>query len=347
MKHLSTVFALIIAGAAQAQCTFTPTITPDPAMLCPGGSLLLETQAYDSYQWFENGQAIADQTAQVLQVDNTSVGNSFTVECTLDGCTEMSAPVVLDPLSFPPPSVIRTGGWYITFYQGMYWYCAGSDVLLIVEQPYDTDIQWKNNGTPIPGATNDTLVVTADGNYRVTAAPAQCPGYVQQSGPSIGIHFQSPDMPTITVVGDQLCAGGGGMPWQYQWYLNGEPIGNGPCITPTIAGTYTVTGPGSKNVCGTAPSEPYEWVPTGMADHTAAPELLVRPNPASMEVTIASSVPLNGPWKLLDATGREAYNGRFNGCTNCTLDLSTVEAGNYLLEMQMDGERMVRKVVKQ
>jgi hypothetical protein len=347
MKHLSTAFALIIAGAAQAQCTFTPTITPDPAMICPGSVLSLETQAYDSYQWFENGQPITDQTAQSLQVNNASAGHSFTVECTLDGCTEMSAPVVLDPLSFPPPTVTRTGGWPITFFQGAYWYCMGPEVLLILEPPYDTNIQWKRNGVVIPGETNDTLVVTTDGSYRASGAPAQCPGYVQQLGASIALHFQSPDMPTITVVGDQLCAGGGGMPWQYQWYLNGESIGNGPCITPTIAGSYTVTGPGSKNVCGTAPSEPYEWVPTGMADHTAAPELLVRPNPASTEVTIASSLPLNGPWRLMDAAGREVRNGRFNGCTNFALDLSTVEAGNYLMEMQMDGERIVRKVVKE
>lgn len=344
MKHLSTVFALVIAGAVQAQCTFTPIITPDPAMICPGGSLSLETQAYDSYQWFENGQPITDQTAQVLQVDNTSAGNSFTVECTLDGCTEMSAPVVLDGLSFQPPSVIRTGAWSMTFFQGAYWYCLGQNVLLILEPPYDTNIQWKNNGTTIPGETNDTLVVTADGNYRASGAPAQCPGYVQQSSPSIGIHFQYPDMPTITVVGDQLCAATPGGPggWQYHWYLNGELIGSGACITPTIAGTYTVTGPGSKNVCGTAPSEPYEWVPTGIADHNTGPLLLVRPNPANTEITIAASVPLNGPWKLMDAAGREVHSGRFNGCTNCDLDLSTVEAGNYLL---LVADRSVRIAV--
>ena len=343
MKHLSTVLALIIAGAAQAQCTFTPTITPDPAMICPGSSLLLETQAYDSYQWFDNGQAITGQTAQSLQVNNTSAGHYFNVQCTLDGCTELSAPVVLDPLSFPPPSMIRAGAWSMTFFQGMYWYCMGQDVFLILEPPYDTNIQWKRNGVSIPGETNDTLVVTTDGSYRALGAPAQCPGYVQQVASSIAIHFQSPDMPVITLVGDQLCASGsGGMPWQYSWYLNGEPIGGGSCITPTIAGTYTVTGPGSKNVCGTAPSDPYEWVPTGMTDHSAATALLVRPNPANTEVTIASTLPLNGPWMLMDAAGREVRNGRFNGSTNCTLDLSTVEVGNYLL---MASDRLVRIAV--
>ena len=79
-----------------------------------------------------------------------------------------------------------------------------------------------------------------------------------------------------------------------------------------------------------------------MADHNAAPELLVRPNPANTECVIASSVPLNGPWKLMDAAGREVRNGRFNGCTNCDLDLSTVEAGNYLL---LVADRAVRIAV--
>ena len=106
MKHLSTALALVVTGTAYAQCTFTPTITPDPAITCPVGFLLLETQAYDSYQWFENGQPITGQTFQVIQVDNASVGNSFTVQCTLNGCTEMSAPVVLDGWVFLLPFVI-------------------------------------------------------------------------------------------------------------------------------------------------------------------------------------------------------------------------------------------------
>jgi hypothetical protein len=345
MKHALLLLCLI-AVEAQAQCTFTPTITPDPAVICPGSFLSLETQAYDSYQWFENGQPITDQTSQVVQVDNASVGNSFTVECTMDGCTEMSAPVVLDGWVFLPPSVILAGQEPVGTFEGTSFFCWADTALLILGLPYDTNIQWTNNGTPIPGGTNDTLVVTTDGNYSVSGAPAQCPGYVQDLVSGLGMSFYNPGVPPITLVGNQLCTSITGPFNIPSWYLNGEPIGSGTCITPTVAGTYTVIIP-TKSLCPSLFSEPYEFVPTGITDHNTAPELLVRPNPASTEVTIASSVPLNGPWRLMDAAGREVHNGRFSCCTNCALDLSTMESGNYLLEMRTGGERIVRKVVKE
>lgn len=329
MKHLSTALALVVTGTAYAQCTFTPTITPDPAITCPVGFLLLETQAYDSYQWFENGQPITGQTFQVIQVDNASVGNSFTVQCTLNGCTEMSAPVVLDGWVFLLPFVIHEGDPPYAITQNGPLHCTGDTVLLILGQPYDTGIQWTNNGTPIVGGTNDTLVVTETGNYNVSGAPSICPGFVQQLGVTITMVFDTPPVPEIVEVDDLLCVTPTPDPGSFQWYLNGAPIVADACFSPTVNGTYTVTADyGSP--CGSATSEPYDLF-LGMADHNAAPELFVRPNPANTETTIASSVPLNGPWKLMDAAGREVRRGRFNDCTSCTMDLSDVEAGNYLL----------------
>jgi hypothetical protein len=69
-----------MAVAAQAQCTFTPTITPDPVMLCPGGSLSLETRTYDSCLLFESAQPENGQTSQLHQFGDASVGNSFTLQ---------------------------------------------------------------------------------------------------------------------------------------------------------------------------------------------------------------------------------------------------------------------------
>jgi hypothetical protein len=45
--------------------------------------------------------------------------------------------------------------------------------------PYDTNIQWYDNGNPIPGANNDTLFVTSAGSYTFSGAPSLCPNYIQ------------------------------------------------------------------------------------------------------------------------------------------------------------------------
>lgn len=330
MKHLSTALALVISTSATAQCTFTPTITPDPAITCPVGFLLLQTQAYDSYQWFESGQPITGQTFQVLQVDNASVGNSFTVQCTLNGCTEMSAPVVLDGWVFLLPFVITDGDPPHTIGgSGEAYYCAGDTAFLILGMPYDTGIQWTNNGTPLVGETNDTLVVTETGNYSVSGAPSICPGFIQQLGVTVTLVFDAPPVPGIVVVDDLLCITPTPDPGSFQWYLNGAPIVADACFAPTVNGTYTVTADyGSP--CGSATSEPYDFF-LGIADDNAGPSLLVRPNPANMEIMVASSTPLSGTWKLMDTAGREVDLGRFYGCTSCALDVSTMEAGNYLL----------------
>jgi hypothetical protein len=49
-------------------------------------------------------------------------------------------------------------------------------------QPYTTSIQWTRNGQPIPGANDDTLLVTSSGDYCVSGAPEICPNFLQTLG---------------------------------------------------------------------------------------------------------------------------------------------------------------------
>jgi hypothetical protein len=325
MKQIYAAFAITFAGAAQAQCPFTPTISPNSIILCPGEGAVLSTEPYDSYQWYKDGQPVAGATDQTHVVNAfNDGGSSFTVEATLDGCSEMSAAVLVDGWVFLLPFVMHAGDEPIDI--GGSTYCEGDTALLILMPPYDINIQWTNGGVPIPGATDDTLVVTTAGNYHVSGAPSLCPSFQQQLGVTITIDFQAAFDPTIIEVGELLCIYPNDFTW-HQWYLNGEAIAEGECFTPTEPGSYTVSAL-YNGLCGPGLSDPFIIMGT---DELSDINLLASPNPAHEHMTLSAAAALHGPWRLVDMAGREVNAGRFSGCTQCVIDLSTMETGTYAL----------------
>ncbi len=187
MKKLITVFFSILlftSGLIRAQCPFDPTVTGD-TLLCPNATGVLVTQVYDVYQWFKRplfgGPAapVPGANAQTLNIDAANdAGFYFSIQATLNNCTEMSPEVLVDGWVFLLPFTIIEGDYTIGT-NGELVVCQGDTVFLICGLPYDTNIQWYNNGNPIGGATNDTLFVTTAGSYTFSGAPAICPGFIQ------------------------------------------------------------------------------------------------------------------------------------------------------------------------
>ena len=176
---LPFTFCLLHFAVSSAQCPFTPTVTGD-LLVCPEGRTTLSTQVYDAYQWYvrpfgtttsfpvqgANGQSYT------VQYEDTPVYVS--VDATLNNCTERSAEVLVDGLVFLPVTVLSSGQFTIGP-NGEAIICAGDTMYLIVMQPYTVNIQWYDDGVPIPGANDDTLVVTQPGFFWLTASPGQCP----------------------------------------------------------------------------------------------------------------------------------------------------------------------------
>lgn len=327
MKQIYAAFAIAFAGAAQAQCPFTPTISPNSVILCPGEGAVLSTEPYDSYQWYKDGQPIAGATNQthVVSAFNDG-GSSFTAEATLDGCTEMSAALLVDGWVFLLPFVMHAGDEPIGVGPNGSLYCEGDTALLILMPPYDINIQWTESGVPIPGATDDTLVVTTAGNYHVSGAPSLCPNFQQQLGVTIAIDFWPSFQPTIIQVDGLLCIYPNTFTG-FLWYLDGEPIAADECFVPTIPGSYTVSA-SYVGECGPGLSEPF--IVLGLSDPQTSVSS-AHPNPANDHITISSATPMIGDWRMLDAAGRAVLGGRFNSCTPCVIDLQKVDAGNYAL----------------
>ncbi len=174
----------ICSDSIKAQCSFDPAVTGD-TLLCPNQTGMLTTQVYDSYQWYKRplfgGPAapVTGATSQTLSIDAANdAGYYFKVEATLNGCTEFSPEVLVDSWVFLLPYTIIEGD-YTLGGNGELILCQGDTILLICGLPYIANLQWFDNGIPIPGANNDTLFVTSNGSYTFSGAPAVCPNFIQ------------------------------------------------------------------------------------------------------------------------------------------------------------------------
>lgn len=332
MRYLCTLpiisFFLLDTQAAKAQCDHDPTVTPNNLILCPNSPGELTTQVYDSYQWFKAGAPLTGETGQVLSVNAfTDAGYQFTVEATLAGCTEMSPPVLVDAWAFAGATIMTTGAEPLYFSQNGPVYCELDTVLLVMMPPFNTNVQWLNNGQPIPGATDDTLAVTSPGNFTANGEPAVCPGFVQNPGVEIGILFTDPVQPVIMMGDASMCVTPEGV--AYQWYLNGAPIaGDSPCIVPEVAGSYTVNVVYDPDC--SIPSEAF--LVTGVDDEEGTTNLGIFPSPANDQITLtvlAGSV--IGPWQLLDPSGRVVLQGTELKRASAVIDVSALRNGTYRL----------------
>jgi hypothetical protein len=227
----------------------TPTITPGgPTTFCMGGSVTLTSSSASGNQWYLNGNPIGGETNQTYVA--TASGN-YTVIVTASGCASSpSAPMTVTVNPTPPTPTITPGG-PTTF-------CAGGNVSLTSSSA--TGNQWYLNGNPIGGATNQTYVATASGNYTVVVTTSGCSS--SPSTPTTVTVNPAPPTPTITPSGSQtLCASGNvtltsSSATGNQWYLNGNPIGGATNQTyvATVAGSYTVVV--TTSGCSSAPSAP-------------------------------------------------------------------------------------------
>ncbi len=192
IKSAILFLSLCVFQSTNAQCAFDPIITGE-LILCPNGTEILSTQVYDSYQWHKRAFnepvsfPIPGDTSQTISVSNPDdVLFYFSVEATLNGCTELSPEVLIDGWAFLPVTVASTGDFTIGD-NGESIVCDGDTMYFTLNLPYDTNITWFLNGSPIPSATSNKLPVSTAGQYTVSGAPSICPDYIQPLGLNLDV----------------------------------------------------------------------------------------------------------------------------------------------------------------
>ncbi|HWF39367.1 MAG TPA: immunoglobulin domain-containing protein [Candidatus Acidoferrales bacterium] len=124
--------------------------------------------------------------------------------------------------------------------------CTGGVTTLSVAANYATSIQWKLNGTNIPGATNSSLVISNassanTGNYTVTVSNGV--GTVTSAVATVLVGSTITSNPvSLSIIISQTAtfsvAASGQSPFAYQWYQ--IPNGGSATLIPgAISGTYT------------------------------------------------------------------------------------------------------------
>lgn len=306
--------------------------------MCPNTTMELSTQPYDAYQWYMDGSPIPGATEQSFVVDYwMHSGFSFSVEATLNGCTEMSPSQLVDGWVFLPPFVMQGGDEpYMVDGNGVPLHCVGDTVILSLGMPWNTNITWTDDWAVIPGENNVDLVVTGSGAYSAVAAPDLCPNFMQPLGVQVVIEFTDSVQPVIELVnGTQLCADPPGL--THAWTLNGNPIpgATGPCIPFTEPGTYMVSA-NYGHPCS-SPSEPF--LVTGLGHEVAAGTPMLHPNPASSLVHVGGLAPQGRalPWAIMDAAGRVVAAGRTPVSGTWSIDVSGLPNGSYALRITDDG----------
>src|SRR5205085_7126992 len=146
----------------------------------------------------------------------TATGN-YTVTVTTSGCTSAASSATAVTVNPIPATPTITPGSSTTF-------CTGGNVTLTSSSA--TGNQWLLNGNPIGGATSNTYVASATGNYTVTVTTSGCTS-AASAATSVTVN-PIPATPTITPGGAKtFCAGGNvtltsSSATGNEWLLNGN-----------------------------------------------------------------------------------------------------------------------------
>lgn len=192
---LLAVLALSLLGRElSAQCQLEATLAGDP-MLCPGGTAILSTQSFDSYQWYRlpwgasQAEPIPGAIFQEISLDESDVLTRIFVQVSQDTCLARSDTFLIDSWIFLLPAV-STEGDYQFDPQGHFVVCRGETMIMTLLPPYETNISWFRDGLPLAGANTNTLEVTEPGGYTVEGAPGVCPDYIQPLGLVLQVYVE-------------------------------------------------------------------------------------------------------------------------------------------------------------
>ena len=142
--------------------------------------------------------------------------------------------------------------------------------------------------------------------------------------------------------------------YMYWWSPNEEMVTSDfggvnpgmPWVSPTETTTYTLTQKDFGFIETTDEvTITVEFCPGFSIAETVEEPIKIFPNPAKNFIEIKSLEAVSS-WKLLDATGKEVASSKYLvSSKNFLLDISGFEVGLYFLEMEFDGEKVVKQLM--
>lgn len=257
------------------------TISPlTPTAFCAGGDCTLEATvvAGNTYQWYDNGTAIAGAT----NTSYTATGNgSYKVEVTdVNGCSAITTAatntVLLDTPAVNPGDTVLL--------------CNGETVTLSVDVNGvggGIGYQWQKNGSNIGGSISNSYLVSASGIYRCqVSVPSTTCSTVSRE---VYVVVNTYPVPVIAFTGGVLSTASTFV--AYQWFLNTVAIAGATSSTyvPTVPGSYRVRV--TDNAGCSAYSNAYPTYTTGVTDLSKG-GVKVYPNPVHDKLNVVAPAPV-------------------------------------------------------
>jgi hypothetical protein len=222
-------------------------------------------------------------------------------------------------------------------------FCQGGNVLLTATYSGAT-VQWKKNGTNIPGATSPTYLVNSKGTYSCETTSA-CD---IELSTGIFVNVQKNPPASITAGGaTTFCAGGsviltanagGGL--SYQWYKGATLIAGATSInyTATIGGNYKCRVTKTATGCFKNSNVISVSVPCKEGELISENTIHIYPNPANDKITISFDREILSKTQLtiVEVTGKIVKE--FYILSNQTdINISEFAAGVYFIQGNING----------
>jgi hypothetical protein len=112
--------------------------------------------------------------------------------------------------------------------------------------------------------------------------------------------------------------------------------------TPTMSGTYAVEIT-LNNCMDTSACHPI--IVTNLENNQLTNSIIIAPNPTKSVVNVTITNNYDRLW-VSDISGRTVYVSNQNSSNQLTIDLSQYDNGLYFLNIESEGERVVKKIVK-
>ena len=216
-------------------------------------------------------------------------------------------------------------------------FCQGGSVLLTATYS-GASVQWKKNGTNIPGATSTTYNVTTKGNY--TCVTTSACGTAESTPIFVNV-IKNPTASISAGGPTTFCAGGSVILTEvavagctYQWYKGASPIAGATSLTytATTSGNYkcrvtkAATGcfKNSNAIAVSVPCREGEMIQNGVN---------IYPNPATTSLTISTNNNTSKTILITDALGQILYNTGSDENT-ISINIENFAPGMYFVKIE-------------
>jgi hypothetical protein len=309
------VFDASVNGSGGSQATNLIFVNGN-TLLCPYDSVVLSAQQGSAYHWNigDTTQSIIVHTAGNYSVLITDQQNNQLISQTITVKSDTTIAIKI-----VPDNPVLCQGSQLTLKAGE----LQNGQVNVFNFTLPNQFNWSN------GSTTNITAITLPGVYYLTYTDGQCIHAVD----SITIQSSPPpQQPTINnTFGNLASTTISGC--TYQWFLNGNVVGDGQYLkADTIGSGYYTVQATNQNGCSSL-SNPVYVQTTGMSD-LYGENVFIYPNPATNLLNIKLLGNLEkGKYEIQNSLGQSILQGDLNNSGINSVDISRLVSGVYFIQL--------------